>query len=93
MSELDNFLEKIQGELATAGATFLRVKVTPGAPKTGIAQLLAADEPVLKIKIAAAPERGKANAELEKFLGKKFDCAARVISGFATGFKLVQLKK
>ncbi len=41
------------------------VKVVPGSSKTRIAGLLGA---MLKVNIAAAPEKGKANKELQRYL-------------------------
>jgi uncharacterized protein (TIGR00251 family) len=55
----------------------LSVKVTPGASKSA---LLDVREGRLRIKIAAAPEDGKANNELVAFLARKLGCARRDIA-------------
>jgi uncharacterized protein (TIGR00251 family) len=46
----------------------IRVKVVPGSSKTQISGILGE---MLKIKIAAPPEKGKANQSLIAFLAKK----------------------
>ncbi|GMO55637.1 MAG: hypothetical protein Ta2G_14950 [Termitinemataceae bacterium] len=48
------------------------VKVLPGSSKNALCGI---ENDHLKIKIAAAPEDGKANAALIAFLSKKFSCA------------------
>lgn len=70
---------------------FLRVKALPGSAKTEITELLKGEEPTLKIRLAAPPEKGKANLELCKFLGNMFDAQCEVISGKAERVKLVKL--
>jgi len=59
----------------------LSVKVVPGSSKTAISGVLGRK---LKVKVSAAPERGKANRELisflSKILGVKKNCI-EVISG------------
>lgn len=53
----------------------LAVHVTPKSAKNQIIGWVAdaQGQPVLKVKIAAPPEDGKANAELIKFLSKQWD--------------------
>ncbi|MDR2782708.1 MAG: DUF167 domain-containing protein [Treponema sp.] len=52
----------------------LDIKAAPGASKTEIAGV---QENRLRIRIAAAPESGKANAELCAFLAKSLSCAKK----------------
>jgi uncharacterized protein (TIGR00251 family) len=59
---------------ATPGRILLDVKAVPGASKTEIAGVKDAR---LRIRIAAAPEDGKANGELVAFLAKTLGCAKR----------------
>jgi uncharacterized protein (TIGR00251 family) len=54
----------------------LDIKAAPGASKSQIAGL-SGDR--LRIKIAAPPEDGKANAELRAFLAKTLDCPRKDI--------------
>jgi uncharacterized protein (TIGR00251 family) len=61
----------------------LDIKAVPGSSKSQIAGL---SENRLRIKIAAAPEDGKANAELRAFLAKILDCPRKDIT-LVTGEK------
>ncbi len=73
------------------GFLFVDIKAVPGASKTEIA---GAAENRLRIRIAAAPEDGKANAELVSFLSKKIGVPKRditVISGDKSRLKTVRL--
>jgi hypothetical protein len=49
---------------------FFLVKVIPGSRKN---QIVGIEETHVKIRIKGAPEKGKANKELIKFLAKIFD--------------------
>ena len=51
----------------TGDFLFLDIKAVPGASKTGLGEVR---EGRLKVRIAAAPEDGKANEELRSFLAK-----------------------
>jgi len=51
----------------------LTIKVIPNAPKTEVAGQM--DNGVIKIKISAPPQKGKANQELLRFLERAFDVA------------------
>jgi len=55
---------------------FLDIKAVPGASKTAIGE---ASQGRLKIRIAAAPEDGKANEELIAFLAKTLGLAKKDI--------------
>ena len=72
--------------------TYIQVKVTPKSPKTEFIEEMA--DGTLKIRIAAPPERGKANTELIRFLAKKFNCPKdeiSIISGQTSTKKLISL--
>ena len=50
----------------------------------------------LKVRIAAAPERGRANDELIMLLAAKFGVerdAVEIVSGHAAGLKLVKINR
>lgn len=69
----------------------LSVKVIPGAKRTRIVGWLGE---ALKVQVAAAPERGKANDELIEFLSRALALprnAAAVISGHTSQRKVVEL--
>jgi uncharacterized protein (TIGR00251 family) len=68
---------KMAGCFRVAGdRILLDIKALPGASKSQIAGL-SGDR--LRIKIAAAPEDGKANGELRSFLAKALDCPRKDI--------------
>jgi len=58
----------------TENAVQLNLKITPGASKTEITGI---KDGRLCVRVAAAPEDGKANACLCAFLAKTLDCAKR----------------
>jgi uncharacterized protein (TIGR00251 family) len=69
----------------------LEIKAVPGASKTELAGI---KDGRLRIRIAAAPEDGKANAELLSFLSKTLGCAKRdlrLVSGEKSRLKVVAL--
>ncbi len=69
----------------------LEIKAVPGASKTEFAGV---KDGRLRIRIAAAPEDGKANAELINFLSKTLGCAKRdlrLVSGEKSRVKMVAL--
>jgi uncharacterized protein (TIGR00251 family) len=58
------------------GSIHLAVKVIPGASKTEFAGV---KDGKLRVKAAAAPEKGKANTELVTFIAKTLDCTSREV--------------
>jgi hypothetical protein len=72
-------------------AVVFSVKVVPRSSKTAIAGVLGG---MLKIKLAAAPEKGKANESLIEFLtdttGIKKN-AIKITSGLASQVKTIQI--
>lgn len=69
----------------------LSVKVIPGAKRTRIVGWLG---DALKVQVAAAPERGKANDELIDFLRRELSLprnGAVVISGHTSQRKVIEL--
>jgi len=53
---------------STDGGVLLTVKVVPGSSRTALAGRLGE---MIKIKVAAAPEKGRANEQLTEFLAKR----------------------
>jgi len=73
------------------GKIKLEVKALPGASKT---EFSGVKDGRLKIRIAAAPEDGRANAELINFLSKSLDCPKRdlqILSGEKSRLKTIAL--
>ena len=73
------------------GGVVFTAKVVPGSSKTCVCGLL--DE-MVKIKVSAAPEKGKANKCLLAFLAKRFGVKkndVRIISGETNPVKRVQV--
>ena len=78
---------------------YIRVKVIPKSSPQGISEILKESidgEEVLtyKIRIKSAPEKGKANDELIKFLAKEFATPKEnieIISGKTDRIKLIRI--
>ena len=85
-------LDQYLSEFNNKGEIYLRIKVRPGASKSEVIDILSDD--TIKINVAAAPERGKANKELSKFLKKEFKAGdIKIISGKAERIKLIKIVK
>lgn len=70
----------------------LRVKVIPKSSKSEVVGYL--PDGTLKVKIAAAPERGKANAELCALLARQFGVPRKnvaIVSGETSQYKHVRI--
>jgi uncharacterized protein (TIGR00251 family) len=69
----------------------LEIKAVPGASKT---ELAGVKDGRLRVRIAAAPEDGKANTALLGFLAKTLDCPKRdlrLLSGEKSRLKTIAL--
>jgi len=78
--------------LAKNKEIFLKIKVLPGAPRSEFKGEMA--DGTLKIAVAAAPEKNKANLVLIKFLAQELSLeksAFQIISGTANRLKLVKI--
>jgi uncharacterized protein (TIGR00251 family) len=68
----------------------LRVKVIPRSAKTEIVGTMS--DGTLKIKVAAPPEKGKANDELVRFLAEHYKVKkVEIISGHSAPRKIIRL--
>lgn len=67
---MDDVLGALKSELARAGRVALTVKVIPKSSRNEVAGLL--PDGSLKLKVSAAPERGKANAAVCELLAREF---------------------
>jgi uncharacterized protein len=85
-------LSEFKRELAQNKQIYLRIKAIPGAPKTEVKDVMA--DGTIKIAVAAAPEKGKANVALIKFLATEFAVPKNnvaIISGTGARIKLIKL--
>jgi uncharacterized protein (TIGR00251 family) len=75
----------------TNGGVVFSAKVVPGSSKTAVAGVL---DGMLKVKVAAAPEKGKANQCLVEYLagqlGVKKNCIA-IVSGKTNPVKTIEI--
>lgn len=70
----------------------LAIKVVPGASREGVAGWLG---DALKIRVAAPPERGRANAAIERVLAEALGVApesVRIVAGATSARKTVEIK-
>lgn len=84
------FIEK----LANNKEVYLRIKVLPGAGKSAFLDTMA--DGTIKIAVAAAPEKGKANQELIKFLATEMGVRRyqiEILSGAGDRTKLVKVSR
>ena len=71
----------------------IRLKVVPGASSEGW-QWLGDEQPLLKIRVTAAPEKGKANKAVEKYLASMLAVpgnAVTITSGSSSQQKVVEV--
>ena len=72
----------------------VQVKVLPRSSASGVVGELA--DGTLKVKIAAVPEKGKANAELCRLLAKHYGVAlsaVTILRGHTSAIKLVRIER
>ncbi len=64
----------------------LQIKIKPNSKENRIIS-----ENPFVVAIKAMPEKGKANAELIKFLSKKLGKQVRIVSGFGSSNKTIEV--
>ncbi|PJA10389.1 hypothetical protein COX68_00505 [Candidatus Falkowbacteria bacterium CG_4_10_14_0_2_um_filter_41_15] len=87
-------LEQIIKQLNGTGKVRFKVKIIPKSQNNKVIGLLGDD--TLKIKIAAIPEKNKANRELINFLSLVLEVPKNnitIISGEASPIKLIDVQK
>jgi uncharacterized protein len=85
-------LEHLREKLLRDGSLILAVKVIPRASKSELMGLLA--DGTLKVKLAAIPEKGKANEELRRLLAGYFQVSkssVELLSGETSQQKRVRI--
>ena len=88
---MTNYLEKLQSNLAKKSPLYIKVKVVPKSSKNEIVEMM--EDGTYKIRVAALPIGGKANAELLKFLKKSLKASEVVIvSGQKDRTKLIRIQ-
>jgi uncharacterized protein (TIGR00251 family) len=79
-------------KLATERPFSFRVKAIPRSARTEVAGKLA--DGTIKIKVAAVPDKGKANAELRAFLAREFGVSlshVEIVAGRTSPLKVVRV--
>lgn len=83
-------LLRLINDLKNKSPLYIKVKVQSKAPKTEIVDQL--EDGTYKVKVAAQPIRGKANAELLKYLKKSLNLSdVQIVSGGRDSVKLIRL--
>ncbi len=85
-------IKEFKKDLKFKGETYLKIKVLPSASKTEFKDFLY--DGMIRMSVAAVPEKGKANKELIRFLSKEFRVNkknVRIISGAGSRVKLVKI--
>ena len=74
MSIIQEFLNRSQKTLIKEKVLYINVKVIPKAAKTELVEIMEDGEgnEILKVKLAAVPEKGKANQGLCRFFAQLF---------------------
>ncbi len=75
---------------AVPGGVEVRLKVVPGASRTGIAGVLG-DR--LKLRVAAPPEGGRANRAVEELLSRLSGRPCRISAGHGTPLKSALIER
>jgi uncharacterized protein (TIGR00251 family) len=90
-------ISKFKEKLLKSGELYIKIKGRPGASETKIKGILRAEnEEIVKIDVAVIPEKGKANAELIRFLAEEFAISVKnvkIVSGASDKFKLIRIIK
>jgi uncharacterized protein (TIGR00251 family) len=74
----------------TEGGVYVKLRVSPGAKSTAVKGLYG--EGAIKLSVAAPPVEGRANAEVERYLGRLFGLSrseVNVVKGASSRDKLV----
>jgi len=88
---LEEWERSVRQVLKEGSPVIFHAKISPHSPRTQLIQLLCEEPLTIKISVHAAPEKGKANAELLSFLCREFGCSAEILTGHTAGLKRVKL--
>ncbi len=89
--DLDQFLNQKKDELKENKTIYLQIKVKAASAKNEFVELLNDTENTIKIRIKAIADKGKANTEIMKFIGKFFNGTCEIISGQTHSVKLLKI--
>jgi uncharacterized protein (TIGR00251 family) len=90
--EIVKFIAKSRKILEKEGILYLSLKIIPNAQKTMFSEILNGEDQILKIRVAAVPEKGKANKEIEKFIKKEFSAKkVEIMTGGTSALKTIKL--
>jgi Uncharacterized conserved protein len=87
-------LSELEKKLATEGSLALKVKVIPKSQRTEISGWM--PDGALKVKVAAAPEKGRANTALCAFLAQTFGVPQRnvaIVAGETSHSKQIRITR
>jgi uncharacterized protein (TIGR00251 family) len=91
---MDSSIGALKAELAERGQIALTLKVVPKSSRNEIVGFLA--DGSLKVKVTAAPEKGKANAEVCELLAREFGVSRRsveIVRGETSPVKQVVIRR
>jgi len=85
-----DYIKNIKSALAKKSPLYIRVKVLSKSPKNEIVEQM--EDGTYKIRVAAVPVKGAANAELCKFLKKSVGASdVAIVSGGRDKVKLLRI--
>ncbi|HEX6495029.1 MAG TPA: DUF167 domain-containing protein [Acidobacteriaceae bacterium] len=91
---LAHHLEELRNQLRREGTLMLGVKVIPRARTASVSEVMG--NGVLKVKVTAAPERGRANDEVCAVIAESLGVAKRkveIVSGHTSSQKRVRITR
>lgn len=86
-------IEKLEKQFAKQGSVRFKIKVIPKSNHTEIVGAMS--DGTIKLRVAAVPEKNKANTEIIKYLAKTFKVQRsqiRIITGETSPIKLIEIK-
>lgn len=85
-------VEMLRRRLAADGKLSLHIRAIPKSPRTAWGDAM--DDGSIKLRVAAVPEKGKANAEVVRFLAAEFKVprtAVEIVAGETSHTKQVRI--
>ena len=79
---MQDVFKMLRQELEREGVIYVNVKVIPKAQKTELVEMMEGvdGEQVLKVKVAAVPEKGQANTALCEYFAKQMKVSKGMVS-------------